>query len=400
MFCCAAPRFVANSNGVRILYRLTEYLTECGYKSRIVAYDENLAYSGGVEEVAPTILVDPSEIAIYSDSVSGNPFGARQVVRFLGNRPYYLNGRGISYGSSDYVSAYSRAMDADLPQLFLLEDERPLMKQFRRLAKESQVCLYYGKIGGDVEAKTLAVREHLSDFDRIHVITRLVPGRRQKLLELLARSALLISFDPLSNINYEATVLGTPVILMDNAYEISKNDFNIPLWGLGFSMSEYPELQSEVHQAFDVYEAHVSGQREMVALWASEVVDHFRRIQTQNDTEYCRRHRELMENRAKIDRDRYERFNGGTPLVNIGLPTDLPIGVLRALSFERQLRAKRVIEGLSLGRQARLRRLVSSALARIGLFSIVREIWHVTRAVLLVMTGVGRTRYISKGSKG
>ncbi|MGC4073215.1 MAG: hypothetical protein QM760_12000 [Nibricoccus sp.] len=51
------------------------------------------------------------------------------------------------------------------------------------------------------------------------------------MFDLLRRARLLVSFDPLTNLSYEATLCGTPSFIADNYMNLRYTDFNVPLLG-------------------------------------------------------------------------------------------------------------------------------------------------------------------------
>ena len=89
--------------------------------------------------------ITDEDIVVYSEIVPDNLAKANNVVRYLLNRPRYLTGQGIEYGDNDYLVSYSYSIDSNLPQLFILNDDRMYFYPLDFSSKENLVSIYYGK---------------------------------------------------------------------------------------------------------------------------------------------------------------------------------------------------------------------------------------------------------------
>ena len=129
-----APLYQKNSNGIRILYTLSELIRKHGHTSKVICYEKERedydtlmpARYKENNDVFFTIIgeLNDDDIVIYPETISDNPLNSKNVVRYLLNRPMYLSGESIEYGSRDYLMAYSLRVDSNLPQLFILNDDR------------------------------------------------------------------------------------------------------------------------------------------------------------------------------------------------------------------------------------------------------------------------------------
>jgi hypothetical protein len=374
MFYCYAPQLVSSSNGIKVLYLLAKHLNKTGIDTRVLCFQKELIREMSKAVKNGTIFLDgrrpkirKNDIVLYSETESGNPMGATQIVRFFGNRPYHLTGKGIEYTKSDYLTAHSRAIDPHLPQLLIMDDETDLIHRLRRIKKGNEVSIYYGKVDmRTIIQKTKTISRLLPKFERVNVLTRNSPERRTDLLAVIARSKLLISFDPLSNTYYEATLLNTPVLLMDNSFEISSEEFNIPLWGISDSIHALERIEREVKHAFAAYKEHLESQQEMVAHWMEGVETHFDRIYSKNDAAYLEKNARLLERQKRIDLLRFSRFHHGRPLLNIAHPMNLPMRVLRALGQEDYILVKKAIS---------FRSRTKTLFKKLGIFTIAYSIW-------------------------
>jgi hypothetical protein len=96
-----APAYTHRSSGVRALYRLCHHLNRSGYPSAMIA--PRGARSGWDTPRHRGPVGD--SIVIYPEIVSGNPLGARKVVRWALNNPGLLGG-DAAYAKDEMVFAY------------------------------------------------------------------------------------------------------------------------------------------------------------------------------------------------------------------------------------------------------------------------------------------------------
>lgn len=101
-FLISAPRFSHRSAGKRSLYRLCHHLNQAGFPSAIVTRRGKAesgwntpAHAGAIGEA----------IVIYPEVVSGNPLGAKRVVRWVMNTPGLLGG-DTAFSAEEEVFVY------------------------------------------------------------------------------------------------------------------------------------------------------------------------------------------------------------------------------------------------------------------------------------------------------
>ena len=97
-----APAYTHRSSGVRALYRLCHHLNARGYPSAMVALGEK-AQSGWDTPYHRGPVGD--SIVVYPEIVTGNPLGARRVVRWALNNPGLLGGEG-RFSDEEMVFVY------------------------------------------------------------------------------------------------------------------------------------------------------------------------------------------------------------------------------------------------------------------------------------------------------
>ena len=285
-----APLYQKNSNGIRVLYTLSELIRMQGYSSKVICYESNIENDDFLTPLKykdHTIAIDDvfnghfqfdeQDIVVYPETISGNPLRAKNVVRYLLNRPIYITGKEVQYEDSDYLVSYSLRVDENLPQLFILNDDRDCFYPLSYQYKENLVCIYYGKII-DPEIKNPEVQALINKFKKKVTITREFPRTRAELGELLRKASLLVSLDPISNITYEATLCGTAAIIVNDIFEFSSRKFNIDLHGIFNDPNLYAKAVQNAALAFNDYEVIIKENEKNVKKFVDSITKHFELI--------------------------------------------------------------------------------------------------------------------------
>ena len=327
-----------SSYGVRILYTLVEILNSLGYmRAKTICHEQ---YTEQLEEKIPlryknsTLYekhnfdksqIKDDDIVVYSDVISGNPLEAKRVVRYLLNRPYYLLSQGVEYGDSDFLMAYSQIVDENLPQLFILNDDRHLYGGTPSAEKQDQLAIYFGKVNlGMLSARSKEIQRIVSSYKKTIIITRFYPTSKLELIKILRTSQLLLCFDPLTNLSYEATLCGTPSVVFDNTFSSSRKNFNLPLYGVMNDLRQWEEASREVSLAFGVYEEALEYQNSKVFQMFEKIEKHFRTIEKRTTEGYLERTRVLNKVQAELDLARAQGRMNSRQLVNVYLLKQIP----------------------------------------------------------------------------
>jgi len=238
------PNYVPYSNGIASLW-YTAYLFSKNQKKPVYihAYFANeIETYDPPEEYKPLIQKDfvanADDIVFYCDMEKANPFNAKNVVRYFMAKDYILDGQPAKWHKNDYLLAYSKAVDMVLPQHMTLLPELVNLKKYKQ-QKTSTLLIYYGKCR--IALEKTAIKHICKDFDEVKIITRTYPSLRTVLYEEIAKAELLVSFDPLTSLCYEANLVGTPVLLLDDVFREAFDDFNHKLPGFFY---DYQELEN------------------------------------------------------------------------------------------------------------------------------------------------------------
>jgi hypothetical protein len=100
------PDYTHLSSGIRCLHLLCDRLNDLGVNAAItarVAKPGNNTPRIDLNAISARPALLDRSIVIYPEIYAGNPLGARNVVRYLLNKPGFFNGVGVeSYGERDY----------------------------------------------------------------------------------------------------------------------------------------------------------------------------------------------------------------------------------------------------------------------------------------------------------
>lgn len=107
-FAIWAPHWEPNSGGLIALFKLAHNLTALGEKTYLISPNKNNEWLG---ELAGPEIIDDNTFVIYPEIICGNPFNAKNVVRWILNTPGAVGGDGI-YADTDMVYKYANYFGA------------------------------------------------------------------------------------------------------------------------------------------------------------------------------------------------------------------------------------------------------------------------------------------------
>lgn len=341
-----SPYYSPHSNGVRLGYEIVFQLNNNNIPSKILCLNTMESLQFIPEKFQPCTVflennnkqfhISENDIVIYPEIITDNPLNAQKVVRFMLNRSGFLGGGRVNYGDADFLLAYSNLVNEHLPQLFFMVDEVDLFSELREARGKSgpteKVSIYFGKVQKKLLLRnSRKIKNILKNYSDVHIITRRFPETRKDTLDLLNDSDLLISFDPLTNLNYEATLLDVPVLLMDDTYKLMETKFNLPLYGFMSHISKLSYAEAEVKQAFSAYSDYIAGQNDMLISAIEGIKKHFYKIDI--DAQY---RKETAEKNIKISRSDEMGFSSSIQeiaLINIDSYLQLPFRILHMLKL-------------------------------------------------------------------
>ena len=202
------------SAGPKALHRLCHELNEAGQEAYIgpswaTHPDWNTPVWDGP--------LDGDWTAVYPEIVSGNPWNAPHVARWVLNVPGLLGG-DMAYASSEAVFTWS-PLFVDAPMLYLPTVELEIYSD--RHEPRTGAAVYVGK-GTESQAILGATR-----------ITYEMRLDRHVLADVLNRVGVLYSFDAVSGMNDIARLCGCPVVVISNVTKAFL-DRGMDWTGIGF----------------------------------------------------------------------------------------------------------------------------------------------------------------------
>lgn len=249
-FIFSIPGFDSKSNGLNVFHCLAREFQKLGAEVRIIPWSLNDSIYEVPEEYKDlyTARFDLSDaVAFLPDAIPGDiaekiKAQTKCCVWWLCNVPGLLGHMPYPFGGNDLLFAYSKLISSHLPQLYYHSDNSgiPSIAEITEKRKKADLVLIYTGKGRICPIPQL-IAERLPDSSKIVYISRFFPETKEMLYSLLMRSKFVISFDPISNLNYEATLLGAPVFLVNHMRPNLnlQRDFNIPLHGFFTNQKEF-----------------------------------------------------------------------------------------------------------------------------------------------------------------
>jgi len=253
-----APGYTEKSWGVRTLHQLCHLLNTMDVPASVVCLRRTATRPGWNTPLAQAHHLREG-IVIYPEVVAGNFLGATRVVRWLLNRPGYINGVVPRYGPDDYLVAWSRIIDDTLPILNLQTWNDGLFHPHDLPPKHGEL-FWVGK--GSGAARLPALEERAVE------VTRQWPRTHPELADLLRRSCTLYSYDTLSGVNYEATLCGALCVIIPNGpyqrEDIAKGELGMNGIAWGTAPEEIERARSTLPDAWPRYLSVVARQNDDV----------------------------------------------------------------------------------------------------------------------------------------
>ena len=227
--------FSEKSAGVVSLYRLCERLRFKGYQAFIAGPTGNAPDFDAplIDEDAAKRLCAMGFAALYPEIVHGNPYGSKNVLRWVLNRPGFLGGDKVYHHDeklfcfSSYYLPYISNPVAGMLSCPIVNRNifyPPESEYYRR----SVACYYVGKSRW---------QEGICDPQQTYEITMQTPARAD-LGKLLRASRVLYCFDNSTALACEAVMCGCPVVIIPDGTQTRQDLQRLELgtdgifWGL------------------------------------------------------------------------------------------------------------------------------------------------------------------------
>ena len=281
VFYIYAPALVNWSAGIRVLHELCNILNKNGFDALIALHGEvrtDFSPTTSNNPVVTQQLLEEHQrqgkviVAIYPESIVGNPLNARYVIRWLLNFPKLLGGKAefknetvLAYSqtlATDYAAKVGQEIDVLFVPAILEEEIRRY--SYEPVVKDSNLNLVYAQ-----KFRALGGKPNL-DYENVLEITRFgkrAPSRDET-LRLIHESQVVHVYENTTVIS-EACLLGTPVICHRNRYFdslIAEDELNFS----GISWDENEIAQPDIEKNFRLLEiASLKSETELVRIFSS-----------------------------------------------------------------------------------------------------------------------------------
>jgi len=217
VFLIVAPEYSHRSAGIRALYRLCHHLNSAGYPAAMAPIPGQTIRTLPEWNTPLHTGRAKKSIVIYPEIVSGNPLGARRVVRWALNNPGLLAG-DKTYADDEMVFVFNpdrlgivnQAVRTPIgPERILnigLIDPEHIYPD--RQTPKTLDCVYSKK--GDARRSKF----RLPNEDELSHIEAMTPSMAS-LGDVLRRTRTLYSYNHASNILKEAVICGCRVLVVD-----------------------------------------------------------------------------------------------------------------------------------------------------------------------------------------
>jgi hypothetical protein len=202
----------SSSAGIRVMHRLCHLLNVIGQQATVTTDVVNPLWN----TPAATGISDES-ILIYPESLSGNPCGAKRIIRYVLNKPGLLGGTShyddeemVFYYQERFREAAQAATRESLDsrrELPISIIEPDLFYHDRSLPRLYD-CLYIGK-GAHLREKF-----RLQHEDKVVTISSTYPTTRALTAKLLQGCRILYTYDDCTALTREAIICGARVQLI------------------------------------------------------------------------------------------------------------------------------------------------------------------------------------------
>ena len=238
-FCFIAPYYSEQSNGIRVLYQAALLFSQHAKQCILHVYDSKTGKIisqpdlGRIPHNYHRLISNKWELSIDfyyvipetpSELPKDLPKNAK-IVRYLLANPFFFN-QGCVNLSNQFLLAYSYAISDKLPQLFI--EALPDLKKHNKKIENKKLLIYFGKFRLGQSFNFIShLNQIIEGFKEIEIIHRGYPKDHKEYLNKLSSADCLVSYDGFTSVIHEATLMGIPVVVVDDLHV--KKKFNITL---------------------------------------------------------------------------------------------------------------------------------------------------------------------------
>jgi hypothetical protein len=238
-FCFIVPYYSEQSNGIRVLYKAALLFSQHTKGCCLQVHDPKsgkIISNPDLRKIPykfQHLVLKKLEFSMHSYYVlpetpakipKNLPKNAK-IVRYLLANPFFLNKEKVNL-KNQFLLSYSYAISDRLPQLFI--ESLPVLKKQNKTNNNKKLLIYFGKFRlGQSFDRISQLNKVIKDFSQVEIIHRGKPKNHKEYLKKLNKADCLISYDGLTSVIREASLVGIPVLVVDDL--LVKKKFNIKL---------------------------------------------------------------------------------------------------------------------------------------------------------------------------
>jgi glycosyltransferase involved in cell wall biosynthesis len=236
-----APAYDHTSAGIRCIHYLCHKLNEIGQEAYVSTAVINPKWN------TPTARRKNINdcIVVYPEVTPGNPFNAKNVIRYVMQTPGLLGG-DKEFPDSELVVYHSRQLSETGPYLTTPSIESDIFRPFPKYRRSGSVYYASGK------SKNKPTPDQVEGMTQI---TREWPTTREEIADLFKRAEVFYTWDAMTALIQEATFCGCPVVIMDAGYwtkeDINKCEYGMA--GVAWGVEELDRARKTCHEALANY---------------------------------------------------------------------------------------------------------------------------------------------------
>jgi hypothetical protein len=222
-FLICAPPYNDKSAGIVVLHELHQDMVKLGYDAHLCIFGNTAVNK--MMFTSKTDLQDAVDngIVIYPEVITGNPLGAKRVVRYFLNKEGAASGNPVNAGENDFILAFYPIYHAKPHAILTKEATNPVFHDRDALPWHERTldCTYIGKGAFYCQCDVI---------EGTTEITRNWPETKQELADLLRKTRFVYMYDNMTALITDAVRCGAiPVFLLDYPFNINERNSNY--WG-------------------------------------------------------------------------------------------------------------------------------------------------------------------------
>lgn len=284
-----SPGFDTNSGGIIALHRLADLIAKSGENSFIYTTHTFEGSSATVvNDNTPLNLIEEETMVIYPEIVSGNPFNAKYVTRWLLNTPGKIGGDG-KYDNNDLIYKYY--------DYFVAPDESKVNGELRTFTLK--LDKFYNR-GLERNGECYIIKKGRNKIQNMHSLNSVNIDNYVNddyLSDIFNKTETFVSYDSMTFHIQQAALCGCiPVIIPDEG--VTREEFMkkapVNKVGVAYGFDDIENAKSTLHLVHSHLEEMEKESIELVNEYIKTCYNHMNKPQNIKINETCRRSNNFM----------------------------------------------------------------------------------------------------------